>query len=83
MKDMFGRFITDNDIVVYVGRVSSSTWLRVARVTKVSEDNVWVHVLAGNSLRRYPYDTVLHVSENVMVANGIDAMGIVTRTQKG
>ncbi len=82
MKDMFGRFISINDIVTYIGRQSSSTWLRIARVTSVSETNAHVNVVAGVGHQTYPYDAVIHTSHNVMVSNGIDAMGIAGLMRK-
>lgn len=100
MNDMFGKRIKDGDIVIYVGRQSSTTYLTIARVLVVRDHNVRVKTLAGNqgvwltgkfgrdktqelgvrSAWGYSkfegHEAVLRTSRNVMVANGIDALGI-------
>ena len=48
MKDMFGREIKVDDIVVYATRRSSTQYMMIARVLKVTEKNVRVLVVAGN-----------------------------------
>lgn len=82
MIDMFGRYVSIGDVVVYAVRESGAVLVKIAQVTNASEKDCHVRVIAGNHPRQFPYNTVLRVSSNVMVANGIDALGIVTRSTR-
>lgn len=46
MKDMFGRFISEGDIVVYVTKKSQHIDTQIARVLSNAENKIKVQVLA-------------------------------------
>jgi hypothetical protein len=47
MKDAFGRFISEGDIVLYSTRSGSCQYMNIAKVTRVEDKKVKVNVLAG------------------------------------
>ena len=49
MLDMFGRRINEGDIIIHVGRQSSTTTTHIAQVLSVANFSVRVRVIAGNT----------------------------------
>lgn len=94
MKDAFDKEVAVGDTVIYATRKSSSQYMHVARVLKVEERHMRVQVLGGSdydwiygkwdqergmSVPFESYEATLRAPGNVVVANGIDAMGINAR----